>query len=917
METLAEEFKDPDMLYGPFMFWFWDAPLEASNPVEMAKRLLEQNINPGYAHPRVSMVDEPEEEDPSTEWMSSVYEKSGINVPKSLTGLDPREEWLSEEWFELFGETVDATEEMGGRFSYCDEFWWPSMQAAGRVVEEHPELEAEYLQWRTIDVPADQTIDIPSGFAAVAAPLAGPLESDGAPIQTDFEQQHSPRRIASENVQRLRTDQLWTAEGRPHRVYVFEKFRYADSPSYIDERLADAFIEIALEPYAEHLSDAMGTTMPGDFIDNEGMYGHLLAWSEDLCDRYEAEYGVDIVEDLPLLVDEDPEGRYARARIQWFSVVSSLYAENFQRVTDWHEERDMYTTAHFWEETLAVQARWVGSHFEMQRALSIPGQDALGDVPMSIHHFKEAQSVSEFEGGRFMTEFMGAATIAGREPYTTTGEFSGEYWETFVPHHIKRFSNAIFAWGASHVIPCGLFMTRTLEGNPWTPDWYEQNPMFPQLHHWADFTRRASYMNSNGDQEASVLVINPIETIWSLSGYELFDESLFPRHFQERWHAPEVRESGKRINAINEAYVDIIETLAQERVEYLLADTHYLEQMEVEDGRLVRGDRQFSTVVLPPMDVIPRSIAETFLTFAETGGEVYYCEELPSGSVEAGADDPDLAPIMDQLSRESTVFQRSEISRLVGHPGLGRSVEIEGDDFALLSHHRVIDGHDVIWIANNSGTARSPTLRFPDVSGRAQRWHPESGSIDTIGSQDTADGAVVDLRLDPYEAFWLVFDPEEPPHDGTAGAQKLHELTVLDGEWEVSIDPDDQPPLEHPVEVPSWLREGGSRALESWHREWDLNWNFSGRIDYRTSFQIEDPSEEVWLDLGRVQWAADVWVNGQHVGDSLWPPHRVRVDDALTDGNNDLEIRIANLVNNNYGEYKDSGLLGPVRLLQP
>jgi len=29
---------------------------------------------------------------------------------------------------------------------YCDEYWWPSFQAHGRVVKQYPELKAESLE---------------------------------------------------------------------------------------------------------------------------------------------------------------------------------------------------------------------------------------------------------------------------------------------------------------------------------------------------------------------------------------------------------------------------------------------------------------------------------------------------------------------------------------------------------------------------------------------------------------------------------------------------------------------------------------------------------------------------------------------------------------------------------------------------
>ena len=84
---------------------------------------------------------------------------------------------------------------------------------------------------------------------------------------------------------------LWKAPpGGPWRVYVFNTYSHpgadGSNVNYLDSRLAPAFIEIALEPYARRLGDRLGRSVPGDFIDNEGDYGWGLAWSSTLDERY-------------------------------------------------------------------------------------------------------------------------------------------------------------------------------------------------------------------------------------------------------------------------------------------------------------------------------------------------------------------------------------------------------------------------------------------------------------------------------------------------------------------------------------------------------------------------------------------------------------------------------------------------------
>jgi hypothetical protein len=79
---------------------------------------------------------------------------------------------------------------------------------------------------------------------------------------------------------------------------------------------------------------------------------------------------------------------------------------------------------------------------------------------------------------------------------------------------------------------------------------------------------------------------------------------------------------------------------------------------------------------------------------------------------------------------------------------------------------------------------------------------------------------------------------------------------------------------------------------------------FSGTVTYAKTFDWKPAAEtknqktEIWLDLGEVQVIAQVKLNGHDLG-TLWqPPFRVNVTDALQDGPNALEIRVANLWRN-------------------
>ena len=83
-----------------------------------------------------------------------------------------------------------------------------------------------------------------------------------------------------------------------------------------------------------------------------------------------------------------------------------------------------------------------------------------------------------------------------------------------------------------------------------------------------------------------------------------------------------------------------------------------------------------------------------------------------------------------------------------------------------------------------------------------------------------------------------------------------------------------------------------------------------------TPLRAAGDHERVLLKFGAVDYLAEVWVNGKSCGERLWGPHVFDVSDALRPGANEIRVRVANLINNSYGEFAESGLLGPVRLIR-
>ncbi|MDZ7345552.1 MAG: hypothetical protein ONA69_02030 [candidate division KSB1 bacterium] len=914
---LKTSFSQPAAIYAPFMFWFWDCPLddeaERIRIARVAEALMEQRINPGYVHARFNMV--------------------------GLPDL-PREQWLSPLWFDTFRRAAEITSAGGYLLGFCGDYWWPTGQAAGRVLARHPDLWAVSLRWKTLDVPPGSLVEIPKCFFAVAARLAPtqnapeslPLcpsvfrftESDGDSVIA-----HRPALISSRTLRWVSRGEkrLWHAPKRGSwRVYVFYTYFHPGCDggrvNYLDRRLADAFIAEALQPNVENLRPLFGQVIPGIFFDHEGDYGYKLAWSSDLESLFRRKTGEELRLVLPLLVDEDQEGRSAVVKSHWFDCVSDLYADFFRKINQWAESHGLWTVSNLWEENLMWQASAVGDFFKVQRIFSLPGTDALGLRAREPHDFVETRSGCEFENRRQQCEILGGAGFWG-----------------FTPITIKQAANAVTCWGVSHVTVHALFSTRKLEGNPWLPDGFDEHPWWPWLHQWSDFVRRASLVNSFGRSAADVLLLNPMDSVWGLCDSRVFDPA-FPdrvpvpkimpmpsdadiplsneemKRLSAWWLPPRMHEwYDERVHQINTVYSFVIDELVKNRVEFLVADRYYLRQMRVEKGALERPPFRFHTLILPDLAVLPSDAAEKLVQFAESGGRVIFLCGVPIHS-EKRKNDKELKRLMDCLCRRPTVRiipcdSLQQFSRLLEALSLAHVAFHEGE-FPLLQQHRCIEGRDFFWLANNTGTVQVCRLFFPNQTGAVEIWDCETGERRGCEAIQEENGCVVPMRFQPYEAFWLVFEKERPPFPVQSVVSEKLYLT-LDGEWSMRIEPSRQPAVVFPRQGMTHLPKKAWRdVLRPW-QEYRLQ-KFSGRVEYETLFTLPDKSAEMILDLGEVYWAAEVKVNGTPVGSRLWPPFRFDVSRAIQQGENRLQVTVGNLLNNATGDEQPAGLQGPVRL---
>lgn len=238
-------------------------------------------------------------------------------------------------------------------------------------------------------------------------------------------------------------------------------------------------------------------------------------------------------------------------------------------------------------------------------------------------------------------------------------------------------------------------------------------------------------------------------------------------------------------------------------------------------------------------------------------------------------------------------------------------------DFKFI--HRTAPEGEVYFVFNNSEKSTLGEIKFRQSGRRPEIWDATTGiRADAPIYSATKDSVTVSIQFEPWGSVFVIFRKALPERwvSAAPGANlELKNGTMLFGGAAQTVAYSDgttrtftAPILSAPTAIAGpWavdFTEGrGAPAsatfaqLSSWSDSADVGIkHYSGTALYRTRFQSESAKEgrRAILDLGQVADIARVFINGQSVG-VLWrPPFRVDVTRLLRDGENTLEVSIAN-----------------------
>ena len=314
--------------------------------------------------------------------------------------------------------------------------------------------------------------------------------------------------------------------------------------------------------------------------------------------------------------------------------------------------------------------------------------------------------------------------------------------------------------------------------------------------------------------------------------------------------------------------------------------------------------------------------------------------QAPSGSPGLIDDPNEYASVVEKLwsgqaatsHGKGQVIAESDVEAALARLGVGPDFSFVSsyDDSEVLFVHRRHGDTDIYFVNNRSDREESIDARFR-VSGRLPEiWRADTGGVERVSFHADGDTTVVPLDMQAEDSFFVVFRTPTEAKSGVIEKPVYEAIDELSGPWSVAF----QEGRGAPVTI--GLEELRSLSV---HDDPGVKY-FSGVATYSTRFNLREahtPGNSLILDLGQVGDLAEVEVNGMSVGTVWHAPWRLDIGQAVTQGENQLRIKVANLwVNRLIGDtqpgaekvafttiptyqatapLRPSGLIGPARLL--
>jgi len=599
-----EEFQMPSKVYRGAPFWSWNTKLDPEILEEQIEQFVRMGMGGFHIHTRV--------------------------------GLDT--EYLGKEYMACVRRCVELAKEKNLLCCLYDEDRWPSGYGGGYVTK-NPDYRSRYLlvtpyrQGTKLYGPPvydSRAASSPQGNGSFLAAYQVRLNPDGTLAEYSRCGETEPERDGYT---------LW---------YVYLEIAH-DSPwfnnqSYVDTlnpRAVKEFLDITYEAYYRETGEEFGKTIPSIFTDEpqflpKGYLGSAenkeeiqLPYTGDFEETFRAAYGGDLLDYVPELLWELPEGRASVWRYRYHDHVTERFAEAFgDQVGAWCEAHGIRLCGHMMEEpTLRSQTQALGEVMRSLRGFSMPGVDILCDA-REYTTVKQAQSVARQYGKcGVVSELYGVTNWDfDFRRHKLQGDWQAALGVTHRVHHLNWMS---MGGEAKRDYPAAI---------GFQSPWYQKYPLIE------DHFARVNTALRSGRPMVRISVIHPVESYWLLYGPN--------------------RQTSQLRDELDKRFADVTEWLL-----FNTLDFDYLSESlipELWDGTKI-GEMDYDVIIVPGCLTLRGTTVQMLRECCRAGKKVIFMGNAPGlvDAVESG-EATALAQTCAQVEfSESALLKELEVVRLV------------------------------------------------------------------------------------------------------------------------------------------------------------------------------------------------------------------------------------------------------------
>jgi hypothetical protein len=712
--------------------------------------------------------------------------------------LESEAKWLA------FARAVNEAKKAGLALWLYDERGYPSGNAGGLTLRDHPEWEARgLLVADTESQGGPVALELPPGKLVLAG--AFPVRDGNIDMAKKVD-------LAAE-VRAGKPD--WQAPPGRWRVMAITENRlfegthaegnlHAKIP-YINLLLPEPtarFVDVTYGGYAQHLGDDLGKYFEATFTDEPSLMSLFLRpmpyrplpWASNLPTEFEKRrgYALDAALLPALVADAGPAG--AKSRYDFWLTVGELVSENyFGQIQARCRRYRVPSGGHLLaEEGLVGHVPLYGDFFRCLRRLDAPSIDCLTSVPPEVPWFiaRLVSSAAELEGRTLVM----SETSDHAQRYRPAGDQRPR--RTVTEAEIRGTCNRQIVAGVNCITSYYSFADLSDE----------------QLRRLNEWVGRCCTALRGGHQVADVAILYPVESLWT---------RFVPSRHWTREAAAAAR--------VENLYRAAAESLFAAQRDFTFIDSRAIREAAAASSALVHGPLRWRVVILPGADTLPLAAWENLARFVRQGGVLIALgalpanseSEFPSARVQTlateifGASGAGSPSVLEPESRVNAaggmgIFLPGGLEGvlpLVLDGLLEPDVKVAEAKSPLRVTHRRLDNREVYFVINDSAKPWTGEVEFA-AAGTGERWNPATGQ-----SEETLTTSAAGLSLEPYGAAFFRFASARPPQRRTITGGALPNLALH------SV-PAAEPTMGHGEFVRAQLTSDAARSRDgspAWH----------------------------------------------------------------------------------------------------